>query len=155
MALVSHVVAYNLVHRVPHVLFGSSVGGQYAVMSMPVTIALQQEFCATYGLDYRTPLLEDGIVKAQERVLLDAAGVFRGYRFLDKHSGGNQGYCLLSVQHLPDVLFGLHPTYDPARVERCFRDKAPLCHAWIRDQVGDALPEAVRALSALTGKAAP
>ncbi len=154
MAVVSKMIIYNLERGVPHILFGSSVGGEYAVMSKRVTIKLQEEFCGLYGIDYRAPLLENQIVKEEERALLDSAGVFRGLRFLDKHSFGNQGYCLLSLQHLPDVLFNVHPEYEPAQVERFFRDKLQICHDYIRSEFetnGRNLDEAVNAMRQRTG----
>lgn len=154
MAIVSKMIVYNLEHDVPHILFGSSVGGEYAVMSKSITVELQREFCGQYGIDYRAPLLENHIVKEDERALLDAAGVFRGLRFLDKHSFGNQGYCLLSLQHLPDVLFNVHPDYEPAQVEQFFRDKLAICQDYIRTQFeagGRNLDEAVAAMRQRTG----
>jgi len=134
MAFISEMVRYNLVHGIPHIMFGSSVGGEYAVMSMPATRAFMVEFCGRYGIDYVAPLLADHIVKQDERTLLDEAGIFRGLRVKNKRSIGNQGYCLLSVQHLPDVLFDVHPTYDVGAVTRFLHDREELCHAWIREQ---------------------
>lgn len=80
---------------------------------------------------YATPLLDDLITKPVERATLRAAGIRTGKRFLDKHSFGNQGYCLLSLQHLPDVLFNVHPVYDPEQVRRFYQDKLPLCEAHV------------------------
>lgn len=133
LAVVTKIIVYNLENRVPHIMFGSSVGGQYAVMSMPETIERLKAFCAAYGIRYSTPLLDNGIRKDRERALLDRYGVFRGRRFLDKHSFGNQGYCLLSVQHLPDVLFNAHPVYDARAVAQFMRDRQPLCERYIAD----------------------
>ncbi len=133
MSMITEAVIYNLEQKIPHIMMGSSVGGQYAVMSMPVVIGLQKEYCGRYGIIYSTPLLDDVIVKAQERETLEQAGVFSGLRFLDKHSFANQGYCLLSLQHLPDVLFNRHDAYDPAMVRSFFLDKLPICEAYIAD----------------------
>ena len=133
MALTAKAVIYNLENGIPHIMMGSSVGGTYAPQSMPVTVSLQKRFCARYGILYSTPLLDDHIVKEQERALLASHGVWSGVRFLDKHSFGNQGYCLPSVQHLPDVLFNLHPNHDPDQVGRFYEDKVPACHAYIAD----------------------
>ena len=131
MAMFTNIIIYNLERCIPHVMMGSSVGGTYAVMSMPVTVALQKEFCARYGILYSPVLLEQDIRKDVERRLLDEAGVFRGLRFWDKHSFGNQGYCLLSVQHALDVVANVHPEYDPEQVQRFYRDRLPLCEAYI------------------------
>ncbi len=136
MSMITEAVIYNLERKIPHIMMGSSVGGQYAVMSMPVVIELQKEYCGRYGIIYSTPLLDDVIVKSQERKTLADAGIFRGLRFLDKHSFGNQGYCLLSLQHLPDVLFNRHDNYDPAMVRAFFLDKLPICEAYIADYFG-------------------
>ncbi len=133
MALTAKAVIYNLENGIPHMMMGSSVGGTYAPQSMPVTVAHQKDFCDRYGIRYSTPLLDDNIVKAQERELLSSLGVWSGVRFLDKHSFGNQGYCLPSLQHLPDVLFNLHPNHDPEAVGRFYEEKAPICHRYIED----------------------
>jgi hypothetical protein len=154
MAVVAKMIIYNLENDVAHILFGSSVGGEYAVMSKAVTVRMQREFCASYGIDYRAPLLEDHIVKADERALLDQARIFRGLRFLDKHSFGNQGYCLLSLQHLPDVLFNVHPEYDSQAVEQFYTDKLPICRAYIEEhfqKLGQPLDLAIARLAKRTG----
>lgn len=154
MAIVTEAVIYNLEHGIPHLMFGSSVGGQYAVMSMPAAIELQKGFLARYGMRYSTPLLDDHITKDVERATLRAAGITTGKRFLDKHSFGNQGYCLLSLQHLPDVLFNVHPTYDPDAVRRFYQDKLPICEAWIAERFrrqGHELAPLVDRVRALSG----
>ena len=154
MALITKILIYNIERGIPHILFGSSVGGEYAVMSMTVTVERLKAFCAQYGVLYSPPLLDGHIEKDAERELLDKAGVFRGYRFLDKHSFGNQGYCLLSVQHLPDVLLNLHPVYDSDQVGRFFDDRVALCERYIenyfKSQAKD-LGGAVEALRSITG----
>lgn len=131
MSLATEMIIYNLEHGIPHVMAGSSVGGEYSALSMPATVAGQRGLCARYGMRYHAPLIEQGIVKADERAFLRARGVRTGLRFLDKHSFGNQGYCLPSLQHLPDVLLNVHPTYDPDAVARAHADKAQRCHAYI------------------------
>ena len=134
LAIITKIVLYNLEHGIPHICLGSSVGGEYAVMSKPVSVAAFKQFSGEYGIHYLTPLLEDHIVKSVERSALEDAGVFPGIRFLDKHSFGNQGYCLLSLQHLPDVLFNVHPEYETDSVSRFLEDKLPVCHEYILEQ---------------------
>ena len=154
MAMISNIIIYNLERGIPHVMMGSSVGGTYAVMSMPVTVEKQKQYLARYGILYSPLLLEGDIHKDEERKLLDGAGVFRGLRFLDKHSFGNQGYCLLSLQHMADVLFNVHPTYDPQNVQRFFEDKLPICERYIAEhfsRTGQDLEAAVERLRELTG----
>jgi hypothetical protein len=154
MAMVTKVLIYNLERAVPHVMLGSSVGGQYAVMSMPVTIELQKAFMARYGVLYSAPLVEEGIVKDVERRMLAEAGIDTGVRFLDKHSFGNQGYCLLSLQHLPDVLINWHPVFDPGAVRQFFVDKLPRCEAYIAThfrRTNRDLDAAIGRLRAVTG----
>jgi len=156
MAMVTKILIFNLERLVPHIAIGSSVGGQYAVMSTPANIVLLREFCAQYGVLYHTPLLDDGIRKPEEREMLREAGVDTGRRFLDKHSFGNQGYCLLSLQHLPDVLFNVHSIYDPAQTRRFFLDKISLCEAYIAEhfrKAGQDLKDRVRRLKAITNAA--
>ena len=153
MAVVTKVLIYNLERGIPHIMFASSVGGQYAVMSTPLTIDLQKEFCGRYGALYSTPLVDNNIVKQQERDMLDEAGIFRGRRFLDKHSFANQGYCLLSLQHAPDVLFNFHQVYDPVKVRQFFMDKLPVCEGYIADhfrRTGQDLRECVAKLRKIT-----
>lgn len=156
MAVVTKVLIYNLERGIPHITFASSVGGQYAVMSTPGTILLQKEYCGRYGVIYSTPLIDNQIVKQSERDLLDKIGVFRGLRFLDKHSFYNQGYCLLSLQHVPDVLMNVHPVYDPKKVEQFFRDKLPICEEYIAEhfkRTGQDLNACVARLKAITAGA--
>ena len=154
MAMMTKIVIYNLERQVAYIMMGSSVGGQYAVMSMPVIIQLQREFCARYGLIYSAPLIEDQVVKAAERRDLSRAGISTGVRFLDKHSFGNQGYCLLSLQHLPDVLLNVHPNYEPSAVARFFQDKLPVCEGYIQEhfrKAGISLEDAVSCMREITG----
>ncbi len=156
MALTAHTVVYNLENRIPHIMMGSSVGGTYAPQSMPVTVALQKAFCARYGIIYSTPLLDDHIVKEQERELLRTLGVSPGIRFLDKHSFGTQGYCLPSVQHLPDVFLNIHPVYPPTKVGQFYQAKVDLCHDHVVShfrRTGQDLDAAVAALREMTGVA--
>jgi hypothetical protein len=153
LSFITKMVIYNLGNVVPHIMFGSSMGGEYAVMSMPVTVQELKRYCARYGILYSVPLLENRIVKSAERKLLDEAGVYRGARFLDKHSFGNQGYCLLSVQHLPDVLLNVHPTYDPEQVRRFIADKLPRCEQYIKnhfERTGADLDASVTRLDKIT-----
>ncbi len=153
MAMVTKIIIFNLENQVPYIMMGSSVGGQYAVMSMQVVIELQRELCARYGLIYSAPLIEGAVHKERERRDLSDAGVSTGWRFLDKHSFGNQGYCMLSLQHLPDVLFNTHPTYEPDAVKRFFLDKAPACEAYIEqhfERTGRSLDEHIARLGAVT-----
>lgn len=146
LAIITKIILYNLENGVPHICLGSSVGGEYAVMSKPVSVAHFKKFAEGFGIHYLAPLLEDNVVKSEERQALKDAGVFSGYRFLDKHSFGNQGYCLLSLQHLPDVLINIHPDYDPEAVDRFINDKLPICHDYIAEryrQTGRSLEEDV------------
>ena len=152
MAIITKLVIYNLENGIPHICFGSSVGGEYAVMSMPVSTRNFRQLCGLYGIDYRAPLLEDQVSKDMSRQALEQAGIFAGYRFLEKHSFGNQGYCLLSVQHLADVLVNVHPEYEAGAVQRFFDDKLPLCHAYIEEHYrrsGRSLQEDIARLEAI------
>lgn len=131
LAIATKTLIYNLEHEIPHIMMGSSVGGTYAPQSMPMTVSLMKAFCGRYGVRYSTPLLDHNIVKARERELLRALEVWPGMRFLDKHSFGNQGYCVPSLQHLGDVLFNVHPEPDPEQIRRYFLEKQKVCEAYL------------------------
>ena len=155
LATLTEALIYNLERGVPHIMMGSSVGGEYAVMSMPVSVQLFKRICGDYGVIYSAPLLEGRIVKSQERALLRGAGIDTGIRFKDKRSFGNQGYCLPSLQHLPDVIFNVHPEYRPEQVERFILDKIPICREYIEEhfhRAGRSLSELVDSLREVTGE---
>lgn len=124
-AMVAKVIIYNLEHQVPYVFFSSSVGGQYAVMSMPVTHKNWKNFYREYGIVFQAPLLDRNIKKPQEREELRALGVWIGYRF-NRAVLGVQPFCVYGLQHILDILFHVHTTYDPYQVDRFFQDKAPI-----------------------------
>jgi hypothetical protein len=150
-AMVARVIVYNLEHQVPYIFFSSSVGGEYAVMSMPVTHACWAEFYAEYGIEFRAPLLERNILKAQERQELREQGVWPGHRF-NRAVLGVQPLCVFGLQHLADILFNVHTSYDPAQVQRFLEDKKPILRKHIdahfrrkRQDVGE-LVEQLRGL---------
>ncbi len=131
-AMIARVVVYNLERQIPHVMFSSSVGGQYAVMSMPVTHANWHRFYGEYGIEFHAPLLERNIEKHQERRELLEAGMWIGYRF-NRAVLGVQPLCIFGLQHIMDILFHMHTTYDPYQVNRFFRDREEKMHAHIRE----------------------
>jgi len=153
LALDVHIIIHCLRHRVPSVLFCSSVGGQrYAVMSVPVTTRQRIDFYGEYGIRYRVPLLERGISKDEERKVLKDAGIWPGYRFR-RAALGVQPLCLPgNFQHLPDTLFDIHPIYDDDQVKRFIMEKTPLMRKIIADHFrrqGEEIQPLVSAVGAL------
>ncbi len=122
-SLVAKVIIYNLENQIPYVMFASSVGGQYAVMSMPVTHKNWRNFYAEFGIKFRTPLIELNIEKEQEREELKKLGVWIGIRF-NRAVLGVQPLCVPGWQHIMDILFNIHTTYNPVEVDRYFKDKS-------------------------------
>ena len=63
-------IIYNLEHNVSNTFICSSVGGEYAAMSMPITREKNVEFYKRYGIRYNAPLLDMGINKNEERKIM-------------------------------------------------------------------------------------
>jgi len=124
-AMVAKVIIYNLEHQIPYVMFASSVGGQYAVMSMPVTHKNWREFYGEYGIDFQAPLIDRHVTKADERKDLSELGIWIGMRF-NRAVLGVQPLCIPGWHHIMDILFNVHTNYDPVQVNRFFQDKRPV-----------------------------
>ncbi len=125
LAMLTHTIIRCLEHSIPRNFLCSSVGGEYAVMSMPVTRREMGRLYWEYGIDYRTPLIEYGIDKRMERALMEDAGMWSGYRFR-RGVHGVQPICIQGFQHIGDVVFDWHTVYPPDKVEKYIRDKSPL-----------------------------
>ena len=78
-SMATHTIIYNLERGITNTLICSSVGGEYAVMSMPVTRDKNAEFYARYGIRYNAPLLDLGIGKPEERQVLAEHGIQPGW----------------------------------------------------------------------------
>ena len=132
LAMLTRSIIRCLEHSIPRNFLCSSVGGEYAVMSMPVTRQEMGNLYWQYGIDYRTPLIEYGIDKRMERALLEDAGMWYGYRFR-RGVHGVQPICLQGFQHIGDVIFDWHTVYPPDKVAKYIRDKTPVIDAIIRE----------------------
>jgi hypothetical protein len=124
-------VIYCLERNVSNLFICSSVGGEYAVMSMPVTRQKNAEFYARFGIRYNAPLLDLGIGKPEEREILRRHGIDPGWGARRSHQGF-QPICLIGFQHSLDILFDLHTTYPADRVDRYLDDKFVVMDAVVR-----------------------
>ena len=127
----THTIIYNLEHNVTNTFICSSVGGEYAAMSMPITREKNIEFYARYGIRYNAPLLDLGINKNEERKLLKEYDIEPGWGKRRSHQGF-QPICAIGFQHSLDILFDWHTTYPPDRVEAFLTEKAAIMDRIIR-----------------------
>jgi len=130
-AMATHTIIHDLEHNITNAFICSSVGGEYAAMSMAVTREKNIEFYARYGIRYNAPLLDLGINKNEERALCAKLGVEPGWGKRRSHQG-YQPICLIGFQHSLDILFDWHTTYPPDRVEKFLDDKAEVMDRIIR-----------------------
>ena len=130
-AMATHTIIHDLEHNVTNAFICSSVGGEYAAMSMAVTREKNIAFYARYGIRYNAPLLDLGINKNEERELCAKLGVNPGWGKRRSHQG-YQPICLIGFQHTLDILFDWHTTYPPDRVETFLDDKAEIMDRIIR-----------------------
>ena len=127
----THTLIYNLERNITNAFICSSVGGEYAVMSMPITRDMNCDFYARYGVRYNAPLLDLGIGKPEERQLLREHGIDPGWGARRSHQG-YQPICLIGFQHSLDILFDFHTTYPPDRVEAYLTEKFEIMDRVIR-----------------------
>jgi len=131
-AMATHAILYNLERGITNTLICSSVGGEYAVMSMPITREKNIEFYARYGVRYNAPLLDMGIGKPEERDVLRRNGIEAGWGARRSHQG-YQPICLIGFQHSLDIVFDFHTTYPPDRVAQFLDDKYVIMDEIIRE----------------------
>lgn len=136
LGMLTNIVVRCLEHSIPRTAICSSVGGEYAVMSMPVTRQSMSDIYWRYGIEYRAPLLEMGIDKLAERALLKDLGMWIGYRFR-RGVHGVQPICIPCFQHLGDVFFDWHTTYDESNVGRYIKDKAVVIDGIVRRKIAE------------------
>lgn len=134
LSMVTNALVHNLKNKIPYLFICSSVGGQYAVMSMVVTIQTINTFCRELGVDYRAPLLELNMIKPEERELLKKNNIWTGYRFR-RGVHGVQPYCIPGFQHSLDVLFDIHSRYDEDKVRNYIQSRQQI----MRDQIQEML----------------
>lgn len=130
-AMAACTAAFCLEHNITNAFICSSVGGEYAAMSMPITLERNGAFYARFGIRYNAPLLDLGIGKPEERALLRAHGLEAGWGVRRSHQGF-QPICLLGFQHGLDIVFDVHTTYPPARVQAYLDEKAEVMEQVVR-----------------------
>ena len=114
-SMATHLIIHSLERRIANAFICSSVGGEYASMSMAVTREKNAEFYARYGIRYNAPLLDLGISKPEERAVLAQHDIEAGWGARRSHQGF-QPICVLGFQHALDIVFDWHTTYPPDRV---------------------------------------
>ena len=114
-SMATHLIIHSLERRIANAFICSSVGGEYAAMSMSVTREKNAEFYARYGIRYNAPLLDLGISKPEERAVLAQHDIEAGWGVRRSHQGF-QPICVLGFQHALDIVFDWHTTYPPDRV---------------------------------------
>ena len=133
-AMMTETIAYSIERNVTNTFICSSVGGEYAVMSMPMTRICKASFYARFGIRYNAPLLDLGVRKAEEREVAKQASLLPGWGRRRSHNG-HQPICLLGFQHSLDVVADVHTTYNPAHIARFLEDKFPVMERLIRDRL--------------------
>lgn len=131
LTMATWAVIHSLERNISNAYICSSVGGEYAVMSMPMTRLKKQAFYKRFGIRYNAPLLDQGIRKVEERVVVKEAGLLPGFGRRRSHNG-HQPICLLGLQHVSDVFMDVHTTYDPEKVGRFLDDKFEIAEAIVR-----------------------
>lgn len=135
-SMATHTIIYNLEHNVTNTFICSSVGGEYAAMSMPITREVNINFYKQYGIRYNAPLLDLGINKNEERRIMKEFDIEPGWGKRRSHQGF-QPICAIGFQHTLDILFDWHTTYPPDRVEEFLSEKTKIMDRIIRRELSD------------------
>ena len=130
-SMATQTIIYNLEHNISNTFICSSVGGEYAAMSMSITREKNIALYARYGIRYNAPLMDLGIGKNEERRLLREHGIEPGWGRRRSHQGF-QPICVLGFQHALDILFDWHTSYPPDRIAEFLDDKARIMDRVIR-----------------------
>ncbi|MCB9778519.1 MAG: hypothetical protein H6742_08160 [Alphaproteobacteria bacterium] len=130
-SMAAHTIVYSLERNISNAFICSSVGGEYAVMSMSVTREKNIENYARYGIRYNAPLLDMGINKNEERRIVREHDVEPGWGKRRSHQG-YQPICLLGFQHALDIVVDFHTTYPPDRVGAFLDEKFEVMDSIIR-----------------------
>lgn len=133
-SMATHTIIYNLEHTITNTFICSSVGGEYAAMSMPITREKNVEFYKRYGIRYNAPLLDMGINKNEERRIMKEHDIDPGWGKRRSHQGF-QPICAIGFQHALDIVFDWHTTYPPDRVESFLEDKMVVMDKIIRREL--------------------
>ena len=135
-AMMTETIAYSIERNITNTFICSSVGGEYAVMSMPMTRICKASFYARFGIRYNSPLLDLGVRKAEEHEVANESELLPGWGRRRSHNG-HQPICLLGFQHSLDVVADVHTTYDPTSIARFLEDKFPIMEKLVRDRLAD------------------
>jgi len=135
-AMMTETIAYSIERNITNTFICSSVGGEYAVMSMPITRIRKAEFYARFGIRYNAPLLDLGVRKVEERVVAKDADLLPGWGRRRSHNG-HQPICLLGFQHAFDVVADVHTTYNPAHVSDFLQAKFPVMERLVRERLAE------------------
>ncbi len=135
-AMMTETIAYSIERNITNTFICSSVGGEYAVMSMSMTRLCKAAFYRRFGIRYNAPLLDLGVRKVEERELVKQADLLPGWGRRRSHNG-HQPICLLGFQHGLDVVADVHTTYNPAHVKRFIEDKGPVMERLIRARLAE------------------
>ncbi len=133
-AMMTETIAYSIERNITNTFICSSVGGEYAVMSMPMTRRCKASFYARFGIRYNAPLLDFGVRKVEERKVAKEADLLPGWGRRRSHNG-HQPICLLGFQHGLDIVADVHTTYNPEHVRRFLEDKFPVMERLIRNRL--------------------
>ena len=133
-AMMTETIAYSLERNITNTFICSSVGGEYAVMSMSMTRLRKASFYARFGIRYNAPLLDLGVRKVEEREEAKQADLLPGWGRRRSHNG-HQPICLVGFQHSLDVIADVHTNYNPARVSRFLEAKFPVMERLIRERL--------------------
>jgi len=134
LSLMTHMIIYNLKNQIPHIMFCSSLGGKYAVMSMPITHQKWTRIYREFGIAFHAPLLKYKIAKAEERYLMDQAGMWPGLR-LRRGVHGVQPICIPGLQHSLDIFLDVHLAYDPVSVGAYISEREQLMMEIIEEEL--------------------
>jgi len=129
--MATHLIIHSLERGIANAFICSSVGGEYAAMSMAVTREKNAEFYARWGVRYNAPLLDLGISKPEERAVLAEHNIEAGWGARRSHQG-YQPICLIGFQHAFDIVFDWHTTYPPDRVAAFLDEKFEIMDRIIR-----------------------
>lgn len=129
-AMAARTIIYCLEHNITNVYICSSVGGEYAEMSLPVTRIKNTAYYERYGIRYDAPLLRLNMAKPEERALLKHHNISPGVGFR-RSVQGYQPMCVIGLTHFMDVLFDIRPKYPSKAVGAFIDDKFPIMDAMI------------------------
>jgi hypothetical protein len=130
-SMATHLIIHSLERGISNAFICSSVGGEYAAMSMSVTREKNADFYARWGIRYNAPLLDLGISKPEERAVLAEHDIEAGWGARRSHQG-YQPICLLGFQHAFDIVFDWHTTYPPDRIAAFLDEKFEIMDKVIR-----------------------